>query len=74
MVENVTQIKSGITVNANVNAKIQENILCAEKITFGILVHVFLKMKKKYYWYCSNYMGSNYEGEKNFQQVLTLKR
>ena len=28
MVENVTQIKSGITMNFNVSAKIRENIMC----------------------------------------------
>ena len=37
-VENVIQIKRGIIINVNVSAKIRKNILCAEKITFGILV------------------------------------
>ena len=31
MVENVTQIKSGITMNVNVSAKIRGNIMCGEK-------------------------------------------
>ena len=37
-VVNVIQIKRGIIINVNVNAKIKKNILCTEKITFGILV------------------------------------
>ena len=35
MVENIIQIKSGITVNVDVSAKIQENIMCAKNIIFG---------------------------------------
>ena len=31
MVKKVTQMKSGITINANVNVKIWENIMCAGK-------------------------------------------
>ena len=41
MVENVIQIKSGITTNVDVSAKIGENIMCAKKIIFEILVHAF---------------------------------
>ena len=42
MVENVTQIKRGITINVDMSAKIQEN-MCAKKI-FRILVYVLEKM------------------------------
>ena len=42
--ENVIQIKSGTTINVDVSAKIQENIICAKKIIFGIHVHVLVKM------------------------------
>ena len=37
MVENVTQIKSGITINVGVSAKIQNKITCVKKIIFRIL-------------------------------------
>ena len=37
MVENVIQIKSGITVNVDASAK---NIIYVKKIIFGILLHV----------------------------------
>ena len=43
MVENVTQIKSGITINVVVSAKIKKNI-CAKKIIFEILLHVLVKI------------------------------
>ena len=43
MVENVSQIKSGITINVDVSAKIQEN-MCEKKITFRILVLVIVKL------------------------------
>ena len=44
MIRTVIQIKSGITINADVTAKIQKNIVHVEKIIFGILVHVLAKM------------------------------
>ena len=44
MIRTVIQIKSGITINAAVTAKIQKNIVHVEKIIFGILVHVLAKM------------------------------
>ena len=60
MVEIVIQIKSGITINVDASAKIRENIMCAKKITFGILVHVLVKMVNmlmvKYYLWFSNYV------------------
>ena len=31
MVENISQIKSGITIKANTSAKISENFICAKK-------------------------------------------
>ena len=44
MVENVTRIKSGTTVNVGVREKTQKNIMHAKKIIFGILLHVVVKM------------------------------
>ena len=44
MVENVIQIKSGITINVGASVKILKNIVCAKKIIFGILLHVVEKM------------------------------
>ena len=32
MVENVTQIESGITINVDVSAKIRQNMLCVKKL------------------------------------------
>ena len=42
MEEIVIQINGGITINVNVGIK---NIIYVKKIIFGILVHVFMKMK-----------------------------
>ena len=44
MAENVTQIKSGITINVGVKAKVQENIMCAKNIILRILLQVVVKM------------------------------
>ena len=41
MVENVTQIKSGITINVDANLK---NVIYVERIIFEILLHVVAKM------------------------------
>ena len=43
-VENVTQIKSGTTINVGVTIKIRQNIICAKKIILGMLLHVVVKM------------------------------
>ena len=45
-VENEFQIKSGITINVGVSAKIRKNIMCAKKIIFGIVLHLLAKMQK----------------------------
>ena len=45
MVENVTRIKSGITINVGATVKIGKNIMCAKNIIFGILLHVVVKIK-----------------------------
>ena len=42
MVENETQIKTGIRIDASV--KNQKNIISAKKIIFGILLNVVAKM------------------------------
>ena len=44
MLENVIQVKSETTINVNVSAKVQENIMCAKKIIFGIQPPVLVKM------------------------------
>ena len=44
IVESVIQIKIGIMINVDVNIKILKNIICVEKIIFGILPHVAVKM------------------------------
>ena len=43
LVEDVTWIKSGITISVGLSAKIQKNI-SAKKVLFGILQHVAAKM------------------------------
>ena len=43
--KDVIQINGGITINVDVSVK---NIIYIKKIIFGILVHVFLKMKNIY--------------------------
>ena len=44
MVENVIKIKTGIMINVDVSAKIQENIICGKNIIFGMAVHVLVKI------------------------------
>ena len=39
MLENVSQVNSELTINVDVNAKIQENITWVKGIIFGILLH-----------------------------------
>ena len=43
IVENVTLIKIGITINVGVNVKIRQD-LYAKKIIFSILLHIHVKM------------------------------
>ena len=40
--ENVTRINAGKTINVNVSVK---NVMYVEKIMFGILLHVVVKME-----------------------------
>ena len=44
MIKNKTWIKSRITINVGVSAKIQKNILRAKNIIFRIILHVIVKM------------------------------
>ena len=44
MVKNVIQIKSRITINISMSVKPKKNIVSEKKVTFGILLHVVLKM------------------------------
>ena len=46
VIENMVQIKSGITINADASVKIGNNLICGEKILFGILVQVVVKITK----------------------------
>ena len=42
MIENVTQIKTRITIIVDMNVKVLEN-MCVKNIIFGILAHVLVK-------------------------------
>ena len=44
MVENVIQIKIGITINLDGNVKMQKRMVYKKKNLFGILLHVFVKI------------------------------
>ena len=44
-VENVIQIKSGITTNVGARVKTQKSIMFEKKIIFGTLLHVVAKME-----------------------------
>ena len=44
MADNVTRIKSGITINVSVSAKIKKNIMYTKKIIFGILLQEVVEM------------------------------
>ena len=44
MVENVSRIKSGITISVSVSINILKNIMRAKKITFGTMLHVLVKI------------------------------
>ena len=44
MVENITQIKSGLTINVDVSAKTQASIICAKRIIFGVLIYVLMEV------------------------------
>ena len=48
MVENITQIKSGIIKYVGVSAKMQKNIMHRKKIISGVLLHEVLKMVNIY--------------------------
>ena len=46
MGKNVTQINGGITVNVDVSVR---DVMYMKKITFGILLHVVVKVEKQSY-------------------------
>ena len=48
MVENVSRIKSGMTISVPASVKFLKNIICAKQYTFGILLHVVAKMLEYY--------------------------
>ena len=48
MVENVSRIKSGMTISVAASVKVLKNIICAKQSIFGILLHVVAKMVKYY--------------------------
>ena len=69
MEENVTQIKSRITLNANVSVKILKNIMCAKKIRLGILLHILVKTV----WRFSDYVWLNYKKYKKYSKKFKQK-
>ena len=44
MVENLTEIKNGITINVGVSAKTRKNTMCAKNVISGILLQIVVKM------------------------------
>ena len=44
MVGNIIQIRSGTSINADENEKLQKNIMRTKKIIFGILINAVAKM------------------------------
>ena len=42
--ENLTQIKTGITINPRLNTNIRKNLILAMNIIFGILLHAVVKV------------------------------
>lgn len=44
IIENVIQIEKGITINVEVSAKIQKNIVYAKNIVTRVLLHVLSKI------------------------------
>ena len=40
IVQNVIQIKSGMTINVDVSVKIRKNTLCAKRVVFRILLYL----------------------------------
>ena len=44
MVKDVTRIKTEITLVIGLSVKIWKNMVCLKKISFGILLHVVVKM------------------------------
>ena len=53
IVENVTQMKSGIIMNVGTSVEIHKTITYVKKVIFGILLHVLAKN--------GNHLGSNIE-------------
>ena len=47
-VKNLTQIRFGTTINVALTEKIRRNVMRVEKVIFGILLHVVLKMVQAY--------------------------
>ena len=47
-IENVSQIKIGAMLNVGASAKIEKNIIRVEKIIFGILACIFVRMVNIY--------------------------
>ena len=47
-VKNLTQIRFGTTINVALTEKIRRNVMRVEKVIFGILPHVVLKVVQAY--------------------------
>ena len=79
MVNNVTQMESGITTNVGVSVTVQNNIICLKMIIFGILLYVVVYNGK----YVTNIIGNllmklyiqqKHFQQKPFQQILLKER
>ena len=79
MVNNVTQVESGITTNVGVSVTVQNNIICLKMIIFGILLYVVVYNGK----YVTNIIGNllmklyiqqKHFQQKPFQQILLKER
>ena len=79
MINNVTQIESGITTNVGVSVTVQNNIICLKMIIFEILLYVVVYNGK----YVTNIIGNllmklhiqqKYFQQKPFQQILLKER
>ena len=79
MINNVTQVESGITTNVGVSVTVQNNIICLKMIIFGILLYVVVYNGK----YVTNIIGNllmklyiqqKHFQQKPFQQILLKER
>ena len=68
MINNVTQVESGITTNVGVSVTVQNNIICLKMIIFGILLYVVVYNGKYVTNIIGNLLMKLYIQQKHFQQ------